>query len=186
MSIFNKRLLLFIIAVISVVGIWLIGQLSGTNQSLAQEVAVTIRINTDKQSYNSSENIKFTIHNYSSTTTYVLIGPCGLSLELYNGDWKKNPAHWSGCPSCGYLREIPTPIFLLPGASSANEWDQNTVSCEDGRMQQIRASGRYRFVLQYAEDLPNCHSAFDPRGCWLRFTNKEWMRAFSNEFSIQQ
>lgn len=143
-----------------------------------------VRLATDKPSYECAEPVKLSLTNESEQATYVWIGPCGLTLERPAGRaWETSPDPYSGCPLCGHQREMPSPLFLAPGATEAIEWDQNLSLCDDGHMQTRHASGRFRFVVRYAEDAEGCRSADDPFDCWVNYRAKRWRSSHSNEFT---
>ena len=130
--------------------------------------------------------MKVTLTNHHDLMTYVWTGPCSLTLERYDGEaWEANASPWSGCPNCGVAREIPDPLFLEPGAADHIDWDQLVATCEDDTIVTEPASGRFRFVFQYAQDEPGCRSASDPLECWTQYRDKEWHRAYSSEFTLE-
>lgn len=146
-----------------------------------KEVVVTVTSGeTDEQT------LSITVTNRSTKKTWAWFGSCSLTLQWYKADtWDDSPAPWSGCSSCGVEREIPAPLFLAPGATGNILWDQIVIWCDHGNERPELASGRYRFVFRYVEDKLECRSTLDPLKCWLDYHDKQWRKAYSDEFTIR-
>lgn len=151
-----------------------------------QEHFLDVTITTDKPQYKIGETVRIKINNQSEHETYVWGGLCSFTLESYNtGTWSVNPASWSGCPSCGIMREIPDPLFLGPLEKKEIGWDQIVTWCEKDRIEKGATLGRFRFVFRYAKDEPECRVSTNPFECWLRYSDKKWHSSYSSEFTIK-
>ncbi len=168
-------------AVLGSVFLLLLAAAPSQNNSI-EKVTITM----DKSHYKSGQPVLLTVRNQSEQETYIWIGPCSFTLESHNGDaWEVSPTPWSGCPLCGYQREVPHPLFLGTAATENIEWDQQVTWCEESTLRSGPASGRLRFIFNYAEDAPGCRSAPDPLECWEDHRDKKWERAESDEFRIE-
>lgn len=146
-----------------------------------------MRIYLDKHNYIAEDKVTITLNNASKDKSFVWIGPCSLTLEQCIGEhWEKTGCPWSECPFCGHEREIPDPLFLTSLSSEEVVWDGEIACCEDGVIKEKNISGKFRFVLKYAEDVLGCRYNDDPLNCWISFSAKEWLSIYSDEFNIHK
>lgn len=144
-----------------------------------------IFIISDKKKYSISEKVKLSIVNKNKEKNFVFIGPCGLTLEQYvNGIWNKTNCPWSGCFFCNHQKEIPVPLFIVFDSSYEMYWDLYTSCCKNNEIHKKKVFGKFRFVLDFAEDKILCKSDKNPLSCWINFKNKKWEKAYSNEFDV--
>jgi len=150
--------------------------------------AEDLKIITDKAIYNNEDKIvTIEITNFSPDKTYIWLGSCSLTLEVYKDNkWITSPASWSRCPMCGIEREMPDPIFLSCNDTRKIVWDKKVAWCDDGTMQKGYIDGKFRFVFQYEEDDKQCQFSADPLECWQGYRHKNFYYAYSNHFIIKE